>query len=233
MKLSYLIIDDEPLAHKVLQSYAQEVDYLQLKKNCYSAPEALNVLHQEQVDFVFLDIRMPKMRGLDMLHSLKKPPKAIITTAYREYAVESFELEVCDYLLKPYSLPRFMQAVERVCRALGSPVSPALREQAERQDYIFVKSGKKLRKFTLSEIIYIQSYGSYCKFFTEEGMALCHKGISEFESLLPDRQFVRIHKSYLVNFDRIESIEGNILQVDGVELPIGKVYRRNLARRIS
>ncbi len=230
--LRCIIADDEPIARQILENYIQEIPNLELAASCKNAFEALGILEEEEVDVLFLDINMPKLSGLSLLKTMQRQPKVVITTAYSEYAVEGFELSVTDYLLKPFSLERFLQAVSKVRQqlSLSQPVLTAEKTAASSTS-IFVKSDKKIVKLDFDAINHIEAYGNYIKVFTDT-MTLVPHTLSDFLEKLPD-DFVRIHKSFVINFNQLKLIDGNqIVLANNSKLPIGKSYRKVVLDRI-
>lgn len=231
--LKCIIADDEPIARDILKNYISEIPYLELKASCKNSFEVLEVLQKEPIDLLFLDINMPKLSGLSMLRTLQHRPEVIITTAYPEYAIEGFELSVTDYLLKPFSLERFLQAVMKVQKK--EPVQQELKEvitQESNSKSIFVKSDKKLVKILVEEINHIEAYGNYVKVFTSE-MILTPQTLTDILETLPS-QFLRTHKSFAINFNKLKFIDGNQVILDsGKKLPIGKSYRKGILERID
>lgn len=227
--LKCIITDDEPIARQILESYINDTPYLELIASCKNAFEVMEVLQNNTVDILFLDINMPKLSGLSLLKTLEHKPNVIITTAYSEYAVEGFELSVVDYLLKPFSLERFLQAVMKV-KAKTKIHSGVIVEKSSK-DSIFVKSDKKIIKVNLEEISHIEAYGNYIKIYTDK-MILTPQTLTDFLTKLPDT-FVRIHKSFAINFNNLKLIDGNqlVLQND-IKLPIGKSYRKIVLDKI-
>lgn len=226
-----VIADDEPIARQILERYIQEVSTLELVGMCKNAFEVIELLQRESVDLLFLDINMPKLNGISLLKTLKHPPNVVITTAYPEYALDGFELDVRDYLLKPFSLERFLQAVFKVQKSMqttvATPISLATSTTNKQEDYLFVKSDKKIIKLYLADVQYIEAYGNYIKIHADE-MILVGQSLSDFASKLSD-QFIRIHKSYIINFDQLKLVDGNqLLLSGGAKLPIGKSYRKAL-----
>ncbi|MEM1122398.1 MAG: LytTR family DNA-binding domain-containing protein [Bacteroidota bacterium] len=230
--MNYLIIDDEPLAHKVIEKYTISLNWLTKVGNAYDAFKGFEQLNSQIVDLLFLDIHMPKLKGLDFLRTLANPPLVIITSAYREYALEGFELNVCDYLLKPFSLERFLVAVNKAASLKNldnaqSAVAPPILEKAPSKiEQIFIKGDKKYHQVALKDIQYLESYGSYVKVFLADQMILTHETTSHFEQILPKSAFLRIHKSYIVSISKIEIIEGNRLKIGEKRLPIGNFYKK-------
>ncbi len=232
--LKCLIADDEPIARQIIENYIQDIPYLELVSSCKNAFEVMEVLQKETIDLLFLDINMPKFSGVSLLKSLTTRPEVIITTAYPEYAIEGFELSVVDYLLKPFSLERFLQAVLKVQQKYSKQNSEVkvVSSSVKEQKTLFVKSDKKIIKLNLEEITYIEAYGNYIKIYTDT-MILTSQTLSEFLEKLPTH-FLRIHKSYIVNFSCLKLIEGNqIILENNVKLPIGKSYRKQVIEKID
>lgn len=232
MKMRSLIIDDEPLAHKVILEYAREAPFIEIAGQCYSATEALSALSAQEINLIFLDIQMPKLKGLDFLRALNKRPLAIITSAYEEYALESFELDVCDYLLKPFRFGRFLKAVNKAYELYqmkhpaARPCPPAREDGTVEPGRIFIKSDKRFIQLSLADIFFLESYGNYVKVWLEKEFHLTPRTLSGFEAELPESDFFRIHKSYIINRQYIHFVEGNTLRLkNGKALPIGKSYR--------
>ena len=231
-KLQCIIADDEPIARQILENYIQEIPYLELIASCKNAFEVMTVLEEKTIDILFLDINMPKLSGLSLLKTMRQKPKVIITTAYSEYAVEGFELAVTDYLLKPFSLERFLQAVLKCQQKEKIAQETDIIEKEEVQKSIFVKSDKKIIKLNFDEINHIEAYGNYIKIFTDK-MILTSQTMTDFLVKLPVN-FLRIHKSYIINFNQLKMIEGNqIILQNEIKLPIGKSYRKEILDKIE
>lgn len=229
--LQCIIADDEPIARQILESYIESMPNIELVASCKNAFEVMEVLQTSTVDVLFLDINMPKLSGISLLRTIQHPPNVIITTAYPEYAVEGFELSVTDYLLKPFSLERFIQAVMKVQKQTTTSTQVAPSQQEENIHTLFVKSDKKIIKINLDEIHSIEAYGNYIKIFTDQ-MILTPQTLSDFLEKLP-AHFVRIHKSYVINFHQLKLIDGNqIVLYNDTKLPIGKSYRKDVLDRI-
>lgn len=229
--LRCIIADDEPIARQILENYIADTPHLELVTSCKNAFEVMEALPGQSVDILFLDINMPKLSGLSLLKTLQQKPHVIITTAYSEYAVEGFELDVTDYLLKPFSLQRFLQAVLKVRQKTESPNKDKLQAETPELLSLFVKSDKKIIKIDLVDIFYIEAYGNYIKIHTDK-MILTPQTLTDFLAKLPDT-FLRVHKSFVINFNRLKLIDGNqiVLQND-LKLPIGKSYRKTILDRI-
>lgn len=224
--IRYIIVDDEPLAHELIEEFCNMLPHLQLRKNCYSAVEALQYLSSHSVDIMFLDLNMPKLKGFDFLRTLTQPPKVIVTTAYKEFALEGFELNVVDYLLKPFSFERLVQAINK---AIGTPSSTSGSSPDETATTgnvrFFVKGDKKYQQVSSESLLFIEAYGNYTKLFLEEEMVLSHEKISYYEDLLPKGDFLRVHKSFIVALSKIKVIEGNRIKIYDHEIPIGQTYK--------
>ncbi|PQB06842.1 DNA-binding response regulator [Polaribacter filamentus] len=227
--LKYIIIDDEPLAHEIIEEFCSMLPHLQLEKNCYNAIEAMQFLNENTVDFMFLDINMPKLRGLDFLKTLTKPPKTIITTAYKENALEGFELNVVDYILKPFSFDRLVKAVNKVSDS--QTTKTIIKEISSTTDIstrFFVKGDKKHHQIDLNDLLYIEAYGNYTKLFLKDEMIVSHEKISHYENLLNNSNFLRVHKSFIVVIDKIKFIEGNRILINEHKIPIGQTYKSSI-----
>lgn len=226
--MKYLIIDDEPIAHRIIEGYAKDMPQLVKVGNSYNALEALNVLQNESVDLIFLDINMPQLTGFEMLRTLSKPPKVIVTTAYQEFAIEGYELEVIDYLLKPFSFERFLKAINKV--VLPHSATKSVTDEKEAQDSIFLKEDRKLRKVKLDQIRYIEAYGNYCKVHLGDVVVITPEKISGLEKMLSPKSFLRVHKSFIIAKQHIDAIEGNKICVDHKFVPIGQTYANTVKR---
>lgn len=219
MKLKCIITDDEPIARKGLQSYVERIDFLELVGVCEDAIQLNNQLKSQQADLLFLDIEMPYMTGIELLNSLSNPPKVIITSAYAEYAIKGYDLEVSDYLLKPISFDRFLKAVNKVYDQLISSQTPVV------QDYLFVKTSLKLEKIRFNDMRFIEGVENYVAIYTREEKIITHTTLRTILQKLPPERFVQVHKSYLVNIDKIDSIEGNLLGIGKNKIPLSRTYK--------
>lgn len=228
MAIHCLIIDDEPLAINVIKNYLQLIDNVTIINTFNSAIEALNFLKEHTVDLIFLDINMPLLDGLDFIKNLEKKPLIIITTAYDEYAIETYELGVLDYLVKPISFPRFMKAVDRASKAI-SQTSPKI----VKRPYIFIKvDKKKLKKIYLDELLVIESLRDYLKISTLTNKYIIHSTLTNFTSQLPSNNFIRIHRSFTIAIDKIDVIEGNSIEIEGIRYVIGRSYIDDVKKKI-
>lgn len=221
MRISCLIVDDEPLAQDVLNNYVKQTPQLDLMGVCNNAIEALEKMKLSRIDLIFLDIQMPEITGIDFLRSLKDPPMVIFTTAYQNYAIEGFELNAIDYLLKPFSQDRFNKAVRKV-----EELSKLKEEQHQREDdYIFIKSDQKLQKVLYADIIFIEALADYVKIHTPEKRYITLQTMKNMEEKLPDNYFKRVHRSYIVALNKITSLVGSAVELDEQKIPIGKNYK--------
>lgn len=225
--LQCIIADDEPIARQILENYIQAIPNLEIIESCKNAFEVLEILQTKTVDILFLDINMPKLSGLSLLKTIQQKPSVIITTAYPEFAIEGFELSVTDYLLKPFSLERFLQAVNKVPqKEVSKPETTTIIKQEIPQS-IFVKSDKKIIKIDFDQINHIEAYGNYIKIFTDT-MILTPQTLTEFLEKLPNH-FIRIHKSCIINFNQLKLIDGNqVVLQNNTKLQIGKSYRKSV-----
>lgn len=225
--LKCIIVDDEPLAQEVLENYVQRLNTeLELVKKCSNAMDAFQTLHHENIDLLFLDIQMPVIDGLSFLKSLMNPPAVILTTAYSNHALEGFDLDVVDYLLKPISFERFLKAVNKAIELHKS-------QHAESDtDYMFVKVDSKLVKINYADILYIEGMKDYLKIFVSERPLVVHQTMKKIEEMLPKNNFVRVHKSYIVAISAVNSIVGNFIEINGKEIPIGANYKDQLIKLV-
>lgn len=222
-KIKCIIIEDEPLAVKVLSDYILQVPFLELQATFKNALFATEYLRENSTELIFLDIHLPKLKGMAFLKTLSHPPSVIITTAYNQYAVEGFDLNVTDYLLKPFAFERFLVAVGKV-KTVQSEISKA-NETTEKKDFIFLNIQKKKVKILFSEIVYIESQREYIKIVTTKKEFIPKMSTHEMESLLPANLFKRIHRSFIVSISKIESYTAEIVEVNGASIPIGREYR--------
>ncbi|ADB36888.1 LytR/AlgR family response regulator transcription factor [Spirosoma linguale] len=230
--LRCLLIDDEAAAHYVLQHYIEQVDRLTLVGNCYHALEAINFLHRQPIDLLFLDINMPQMNGLQMLETLTHPPRVILTTAHSEFALESYNYNVVDYLLKPIEFARFLKAVDKVVVTQSDEETQPLSLLTPAGASFVIKVDGDWVRLAYSDLLYVQSWGNYVKLFTTNQIYVTALTMTELEQRLPAEQFIRIHKSYLVALHSIKRLSGNEVFISETSLPIGSTYRRELVERL-
>lgn len=244
--LKCLIADDEPLAHTLLENYIGRLKTLSLVGHAHNAFEVLDFLSENDVDILFLDINMPELSGLEMLKTLSNPPMIVLTTAYSEHSLEAFDLGVMDYLLKPIKFERFLKSVNRLIDFKKPPHTPSVLpvfqgEIAEKMDktekiitdFIFIKDGTTNYKINFNDLLYIQAYGNFAKIHTTQQNIVASMTMKQLEEDLPEAIFMRVHKSYIVNIQKVNKIEGNRIYIDKVEIPIGTVYKLALDKKIK
>ncbi|WP_067031392.1 LytR/AlgR family response regulator transcription factor [Allomuricauda sp. CP2A] len=232
--LKCLIIDDEPIAQNIIRGYLDDTPGLVLFGVCDNAIEALEVLENNDVDIIFLDIEMPKLSGLSFLKTLEKIPETIITTAYREFAVEGFELSVADYLLKPYSFERFLKAINKVKKKIEAEHRLGKGSGMVEQPYTYFKSGRKNVKVKYDEIVMIEGLSNYVKIHLKEDKILVvYERLSQLQKILPYHKFARIHKSYIISLEKINNYGIDSVEIGGKELSIGKSYKERFLSKIK
>ncbi|HAA14406.1 MAG TPA: DNA-binding response regulator [Cytophagales bacterium] len=223
--ITYCIVDDEPIAHRIIEGYCAELAHMQKVGNAYNALEATAMVTEKKVDLIFLDINMPKMTGFDWLKTLPHAPQVIVTSAYKEFALEGYELDVVDYLLKPFSFPRFLKAVNKVIE--GDKVNRIPKPSAAKAENhrFFIKGDKRHHQIRREDILFVEAYGNYSKIYLADEMIISHEKITNLEELLVEGNFMRVHKSFLVATDKIRQIQGNQIMLPGHTIPIGQTYR--------
>jgi len=233
--ITYIIIDDEYIAHDIIKGYCDMLPNMQLMKHCYDALEALDYLNSYAVDLIFLDLNMPKLKGFDFLKTLSNKPKVIVTTAYKEHALEGYELDVVDYLLKPFSFERFLKAVNKAKTTEVKVNIPDKKHAIEqvKSEQLFLYSDKKYVQVKVSDILYIEAAGNYSKVVLIDNHILVREKISEMLSKLASEWFVQVHKSFVVAKEHISSIEGNRLFIADKSIPIGKFYKMNIVELLK
>ena len=244
IKLKCIAVDDEPLALDIIEDYVSKVPFLELVKRTENAIEALQLVQAGGIDLVFLDIQMPELTGIQFLKIAGGKASFILTTAYSQYALESYDLNVSDYLLKPIAFDRFYKAVEKVhnlvkVKDFAAPVQPVVKETPKPtvahpvQDFIFVKTEHKIQKIELDDILYIEGLKDYISIFTKTERVITLQNMKKMEETLPSSQFIRVHKSYIISLDKIESIERSRITICGKVIPVGDTYRDEFFRRIE
>ena len=232
MNYTCLIIDDEPLAQDVLESHVEKLPNLQLIQKCHNAFEAQEVLSSQKVDMIFLDIQMPGLTGLDFLKTLKDPPAVIFTTAYSEHAVEGFELDATDYLVKPVSFERFFKAVNKAIHYINLEGGEHTEQETE-DDFIFVKADKKIVKIMLADILYIEGLKDYVMIYTDEQRIITLQTMKNLEERLPANHFRRVHRSFIISVDKLKSVSGNSIEIKDKQIPLGKHYKEDFMKLIE
>ncbi len=228
-----MIVDDEPLAHDIIENYIDKIPDMEVVAKCDNAIAANEVLQNEKIDLVFLDIQMPQMTGIEWIKSLTNPPKVIFTTAYAEYAVEGFDLNAIDYLLKPIAFDRFLKAVNKVKDSLQGDISTA----TTADDFFFVKADKKLMKVHFTEILYVEGLKDYVIIKKDQGRVIALQTMKSLEVKLPSDIFMRVHRSYIVNIQQIKAVVGNSIEIlesgKPKHIPIGKNYKEDLLKIVE
>lgn len=229
--INCIIVDDEPLAIEVIESHLEKIDDINIVATCPNAVKAFEVLQKKEIDLMFLDIQMPKLTGIDFLKTLKNPPQVILTTAYRDYALEGYELDVVDYLLKPISFERFLKAIGKVYQK-GSKSNQSFVNEPE-ESFIYLKADKKTIKVHLNDIVYIESLRDYVRVKTKVKEIVTHQKISKLEDLLPKEEFIRIHRSFIVSIKKIEAFSSKGVELPGKLLPIGRLYKSQVMETLN
>ena len=229
-----LIVDDEPPAREIIRRYIEQIPMLELAGECGNAIQAFTFLQQQKVDLIFLDIRMPQLNGNDFLKALKNPPKVIFTTAYPEYALEGYELDVIDYLMKPIPFDRFLKAVNKAYQQTAPSSSvPAAAEEKRSDSFVYFRADRKMVKVMLQDIVYIESMKDYVKVFTTNGTIITKQSISSVEAMLPEKEFIRTHRSFIVSARHIKSFTSELIEIHNTEVPIGKLFRNEVLKTLS
>lgn len=239
MKIKCLLVDDEPLAMEILESYVLQVPDLELVGKCDNAIKAYEILRHQEVDLIFLDIEMPQLNGIEFINTLEKTPNVIFTTAHRHYAFEGYELDVLDFLLKPVSFGRFLKAINKLHHRVNTPAVAAATEEtevetAEKMTFIYVKEDKKMVKIYLENILYIESLKDYVCIHTDDRRVITKQQISYLEQKLPEDDFLRIHRSFIIATRKIKAFNSNQIELeDKKELPIGRSYKQAVLDRLT
>lgn len=227
-----LVVDDEPPAREILRRYIDGITTLELAAECSNALQAFTVLQKEAIDLMFLDVRMPRMNGNEFLKSIKHPPKVIFTTAYPEYALEGYELDVVDYLLKPVPFDRFLKAVNKAFPTGTVPEEKMEVTEKKKQAFVYFRINRKMKKVMLDDILYIESMKDYIKLFTTEGTLITKQSISSVEEMLPGKEFARVHRSYIVSLNNIKCFTSELIEIGHTNIPVGKLYRSDAMKQI-
>jgi len=229
-----IIVDDEPIAREILEEHLHKIEAIKIIATCKNAMEAFNVINSNRIDVIFLDINMPEISGLSFAKSINKNIKIIFTTAYREYAVDGFDLKAVDYLLKPISFERLLQAVNKFLNE-NIPVYTETKDELtiEKSDFIFVRSDRKMIKINFSDINYIESLGDYLKIHLPGKTIITRETISNMEAKLPKKEFIRIHRSFILSIAKIESFTNEFVEVNKKAIPISRSYKKNVLQRLE
>ena len=225
--MKYIIVDDEHIAHDIIKGYCDALPNLTFVQHCYDAIEAMECLTKHKIDIIFLDLNMPKLKGFEFLKTLKHPPNIIVTTAYQEYAVEGYELNIVDYLLKPFSFERFIKAINKIEVKKEEKIAPTPNIKKE-DESLFLRANKKIIQVKTEDILFIEATGNYIKVVTATNEIQVREKISDMLNLLPPNEFLQTHKSFIVAKKHINEIEGNRILIRDFIIPIGKVYKNNL-----
>ena len=236
-KLKCLLVDDEPLASEVVRNYMKAIPYMECVGECRNAIEALSRLSREKIDLILLDIQMPHLLGTELLRSIKNPPKVIFITAHPDFAVEGFELEAADYLLKPVAFNRFLKAVNRVWQnsGLGEDEMQEVSDLESKlsEPFLYFRSDRKMVKINLADIVYIESLRDYLKIVTTTKKVITKMSISSVENMLPSDGFLRVHRSFIISVAKIESFSNELVDMVGKEIPIGRFYRHEVIKKLK
>ena len=230
--ITYLIIDDEHIAHDIIKDYCDLLPNMELMKNCYDGLEAFEYLNKNEVDLIFLDLNMPKLKGFEFLKTLKNPPKVIVTTAYKEFALEGYELNISDYLLKPFGFERFLKAINKTFSTSNTQESVSFKSNVDAKR-IFLRSNKKYIQVENDTVLFVEASGNYTKMITKNETITVREKISSVLDLLPKEDFLQVHKSFAVAPKHIKSIEGNRIIILDHIIPIGKYYKANVTRLLK
>lgn len=229
-----IIVDDEPLAREVIHRYISKIPSLHLVAECSNAIQAITALQQHEVGLMFLDIQMPEILGTDLIKTLKHPPKTIITTAFSEYALEGYDLDVVDYLLKPVHFERFLKAINKVFhQGIGSATNAGPSNEKNNNTepaYLYFRTDRKMVKVNMDDIIYVEGMKNYVKIFTTGGMLITKNSMAAMEAMLPEGDFVRVHRSYIVARKKITFVSGETIGIEKTEIPVGKLFKHNITK---
>lgn len=232
-KYNCLIVDDEPIARSIIETYCGHLPYLNVVASCGDAIEAKVILQQQSIDILFLDINMPVMDGISFLKTLKNPPQVIFTTAYKDFAIDAFDLAACDYLLKPFSLERFIIAIDKAVEKLRTQSPVRENNESKEDNFLFLKADGKIYKIMHNDLLFAEASGNYTKIVTTQQIYTPSLTFSSLEELLPISKFIRVHRSYIINKSRISHIEGNRVFINKTEIPIGSNYKEAFLKLIG
>ena len=235
LTLKCLLVDDEPPAREILRRYIETMPMLELAGECGNAVQAISFLQQNHADLIFLDIRMPQLKGTEFLKITKNLPPVIITTAHAEYALEGYELDVIDYLLKPIQFDRFIKAVNKafVFKGQHAVETRPVVEPVKQENFVYFRADRKMIKVMLRDILYIESMKDYVKVFTDNEVIVTKQSMNAVEAMLPENQFVRTHRSYIVSLSKVRSYTHELIEIEKEEIPIGKLYRNEVLKMLE
>ncbi|RYY37801.1 MAG: response regulator transcription factor [Sphingobacteriaceae bacterium] len=236
MKIKTLIVDDEPHAIEVIENYAKNFQELEIVAKCNNAIDAFKLLQQHKIDLIFLDIKMPGLKGTDFIRTLKNPPKVIFTTAYQDYALEGFDLSAIDYLMKPIPFDRFLKAMDKLFALYNVNQNISIADKPAEQNtdtFIYLRVERKMVKINVLDIYWLESFKDYIKIVLKDKVLISKQKISLLEKLLPEGKFVRIHRSFIVSINKVESYHAYFIEVLGKQLPIGRNYKAECYKRLQ
>ncbi|MFA6126287.1 MAG: LytTR family DNA-binding domain-containing protein [Bacteroidales bacterium] len=234
MNVKCLLVDDEPLALRVIENHIEKIQWLDIAGTCQNPVEAYEILKTKKIDLLFLDIQMPELSGLEFLKTLRNPPQVIFTTAYRQFATDAYDLDVLDYLVKPIGFPRFAQAVNKYLERTGKEKGiPLVTETLIERRSFFIRKGSEMVRIYVDEILYFESMKDYLQIFLKGEKIIYKARISDMEEELEDEQFLRIHKSYLVNTSKIRSVSPTEIAIEGIRLPIGRTFKNGVQKKLG
>jgi len=234
MAVRCLIIDDEPLAVEVIQNHLEKMGGLEVVGTCHRAAEAFEMIRNKRIDLLFLDIQMPGLTGIEFLRTLRHAPRVILTTAYKEYALEGYELDIVDYLMKPISFDRFVKAVNKYFEMMPRDFEVQPGTSASACDgYVYIRAGKKIHKILLKDILYIESFKDYVNIHATDRSITARQTLTSIENTLPEDRFMRLHRSYVVSIDHITGFTSTTVDINGKELPIGRNYKQQVFKQLN
>lgn len=229
-----IIVDDEPMAREILENHLKRIEAVEIKGLCKNAIEAFNILNTQDIDLIFLDINMPEISGLSFARSINKNMKVIFTTAYREYAIDGFDLKAVDYLLKPISFERLIQSIEKFKNeSLSFRPENSFNMASEKTNFFFVRSNRKMIKINFDDLQYIESLADYVKLFVNDTAIITRETITSIEAKLPTKKFLRVHRSFIVSIDKIDSYTQEYIEIQQKAIPISRTYKTDVRQRLD
>lgn len=233
MKTNCLIVDDEPLSIKLIKGYTEELDDFIVAGEAKNALDALKIIENGKIDLIFLDINMPRISGLDLIRSMQYPPKVIIISAYKEYAIDGFDLNVVDFLLKPVSFERFLKSINKYKSKISADLKRTKIHDTKTDSILSLKDNKKVYNIKMEDIIYIESMREYVKFYTNTGNTLIKCALSKLEEGLPSDMFIRIHKSFIVSIKKVKVFSATFVEIADKKIPIGRNFKSNVIKKLN